>query len=69
MKRNQEIWAMALWVEEQHGADGPHFIASQIDRLADDPEGQALWRKVRARFSELKAGPVPIYGQPKTWPH
>jgi len=65
----REIWGMALWVEKHHGADGPQFIASQIDRLANEPDGQALWRKVDTRFAELKAGPVPIYGKPETWPH
>ena len=59
MTRDQEIWAMALWVEEHHGADGPQFIASQIDRLANDSNGQVVWRKVEARFAESASRSCP----------
>ena len=34
-----------------------NFIASQIDRLADVPEGQALWRKVRSAVCRTEGGP------------
>jgi hypothetical protein len=32
--RDNEIWALALWVEKHHGADGPRFIAEKVGALA-----------------------------------
>ena len=54
MTRDQEIWGMALWVERHHGPDGQAFIAAQIDRLAGDPQGQAIWRRVGAKLNGLQ---------------
>ena len=68
MNREKELLGMALWVEKHHGADGPAFILEQIERLAGDTDGQQLWRRVGERFKELQP-PVPIYGQPETWPN
>ena len=34
MTQEQEIWAVALWVEKHHGDLGPVYIAEQIGRLA-----------------------------------
>lgn len=48
MTPEQEIWAVALWVEKQRGADGLSYIAEQIGRLAleADQGGMAMWKKV-----------------------
>jgi hypothetical protein len=53
--RDQELWGVALWVEKQHGADGPRFIAEQVGRLviAGEAEGVAMWRGVAERFGQL----------------
>lgn len=28
--REQEIWAMALWVDREHGEDAERFIAERV---------------------------------------
>jgi hypothetical protein len=58
--RDQELWGVALWVEKQHGTEGPRFIAEQAGRmaLADDTEGVAMWLAVAERFPRLKRGAV-----------
>tara|TARA_Y100001933_G_scaffold167376_1_gene165674 strand:+ start:2264 stop:2404 length:141 start_codon:yes stop_codon:yes gene_type:complete len=28
--REQEIWAMALWVDREHGEDAEHIIAEKV---------------------------------------
>lgn len=55
MTRDQELWAVALWVEKQHGEDGPRFIAEQIGRLAlaGEAAGVATWKAVALRFDML----------------
>jgi hypothetical protein len=52
---DQELWAVALWVEKHRGADGPRYIAEQIGRLAleGDEAGVEMWRKVAERFDQL----------------
>lgn len=56
MTREQELWGVALWVEKQHGPDGPRFIAEQIGRLtlAREAEGVAMWRRIAERFEALQ---------------
>lgn len=34
MTPEQELWAVALWVEKHHGLNGPDHIAEQVTRLA-----------------------------------
>jgi hypothetical protein len=53
MTRDQELWAMALWVEKHHGEQGAAFIAAQIERLVLHGEegGVALWREVEDRYA------------------
>lgn len=55
MNRDRELWAMALWVERHHGADGIRYIADQIERNAAAGEngGVALWRAVEKRFVQI----------------
>ena len=56
MTRDQELWAIALWVEKQHGTDGPRFIAEQVGRLvlAGEDDGVSMWRGVAERFQALE---------------
>lgn len=56
--RDQELWAIALWVEREHSADGWFYIAQQQDRLlaAGDSVGVAMWRKVGEHFELLRNG-------------
>lgn len=55
--REQELWGIALWVEEHHGKDGWFYIAQQQDRLiaAGDFAGLPLWQSVQERFEALQA--------------
>ena len=54
--REQELWAMALWVDREHGEEGDQFIAERVlyfDSEGDDG-GKQLWMDVARRFVELK---------------
>lgn len=64
LSRDQEVWAMALWVENRHGGKGANFIETRIETLEqnNEPDGAAIWRRVAARYKELRA-PIPIEGQ------
>lgn len=55
LSRDQELVAVALWVERKHGANGPLYIAEQIGRLAlaGDEAGVAMWCNVAERFDAL----------------
>lgn len=57
----QELWAMALWVEKNHGPEGPRFIAEQVGRFAleGDEGGVALWHQVAERFDALQRTEMP----------
>lgn len=61
LNRDQELWGVALWVEKNHGENGPTFIAQQIERLAleGDEAGVAMWRTVAERFDQLSRTPEP----------
>lgn len=68
MTRAKEIWAMALWVEKHHAADGHDVIASRVAALEDEDEheGAASWHAVGKRYAQLRTGIIPIHGQPET---
>lgn len=55
LNRDQELWAVALWVEKTHGKEGPAYIAQQIERLSNegDEAGIATWKTVVERFDQL----------------
>ena len=55
MTRDQELWGVALWVEQTHADSGWLFIAQQQDRLLaeGDLDGMAMWRDVSRRYDEL----------------
>ena len=53
--RDQELWAMTLWVEREHGDDGDRFIAERVLHFEETGEagGQELWLRVARRYVEL----------------
>jgi len=58
MDWHQEVWAEALWVEQNKGGDGPRFIAERIADLAlkGDEAGIARWKRIAAAFDDLRSG-------------
>jgi len=56
MTPEQEIWAVALWVEKHHRDSGPAYVGEQTERLAveGDEAGIAMWKKVAARVAQLQ---------------
>ncbi|MEO1922847.1 MAG: hypothetical protein ABGW84_13300 [Sphingomonadaceae bacterium] len=53
--RDQELWALALWVDREHGDDGDRFIAERVVHFEETGEvgGQELWMEVARRYVEL----------------
>lgn len=53
--RDQELWALALWVEREHGEHGDRFIAERVLHFEETGEtgGQELWMQVARRYVEL----------------
>jgi len=60
LDRDQELWAVALWVEKTQGKNAWFYIAQQKDRLlADgDPLGLGLWNEVERRLEMLNTTPT-----------
>lgn len=56
--RDQELWALALSIEREHGADGPRIIAEKIGAFALAGEAGAveLWSEVARRYEGMIAG-------------
>lgn len=54
--REQEIWAMALWLDREHGEDAERFIAERVLHFESqgDSGGQELWMNVARRYVELR---------------
>lgn len=59
LNRDQELWAVALWVEKNHGDQGATYISGQIERLTsvNDDGGVVMWREVADRFERLRSTP------------
>lgn len=55
MTSDEELLAVALWVEQTQGTAAPVFIAEQIGALAlqGDVAGIKRWREVAAKFQSL----------------
>ncbi len=55
MTKDEELLAVALWVEQTHGTAAPVFIAEQIGALAvrGDSAGIERWRAIAATFQAL----------------
>ena len=54
MTNDQELWAVALWVEKHHGEAGVVFTAQQIERVSGDLAGIAMWSRVGERLALLR---------------
>jgi hypothetical protein len=61
--REQEIWAMTLWGDREHGEDAERFIAEKALHFeaTGETSGKDLWIQVAWRYVELQdaltAGP------------
>ncbi|MEL7729854.1 hypothetical protein AAG612_09970 [Citromicrobium bathyomarinum] len=53
--REQELWALILWVEKHHGEDGTAYITERIGHFTatDESGGVELWEGVEQRFARL----------------
>jgi hypothetical protein len=56
MTKNEELFAVALWVKQTHGAAAHVFIAEQIGALAlrGHAAGIERWRTIASTFQALK---------------
>ena len=54
--REQELWAMALWVDREHGKEGEHFITERVPHFEKigDKGGKQLWMDVARKFVKLR---------------
>lgn len=54
--REQEVWALALWVDREHGDDGEQFITERVLHFdaQGDMGGRQLWMNVARRFVDLR---------------
>jgi hypothetical protein len=61
MAAARHIWACALAVEKQHGADAPRFAAERIGALAlaGDAGGVAMWQAIAARLEVMREAQGP----------
>ena len=57
VKREQELWALALWIEREFGEDGESFIAERVlhFELKAEEGGKHLWLNVARRFVQLRS--------------
>lgn len=56
MNPEQEIWAVALHIERQHGERAPMFVAERIGALAivGDMAGVDRWKAIAAALDQLR---------------
>ena len=56
LSREQELWAIALWVEKNHGDGAAAYIQQQVKRWteAGDEGGRSLWLAIADRFDALQ---------------
>lgn len=56
MTSEQEMWAVALWVEKHHGEGAFLFASMRADALEADGEleGAKMWRSVLKRLNALE---------------
>jgi len=54
--REQEVWAMALWVDREHGEEAEQFIAGKVLHFVErgDDGGRKLWEEVARRYVQLR---------------
>ncbi|MEL7728697.1 hypothetical protein AAG612_04105 [Citromicrobium bathyomarinum] len=53
--RDQELWALTLWVEKHHGDDGAAYIDERIEHFTTAGETGAvdMWEAVAQRYANL----------------
>lgn len=53
--REQEAWAVALWVDREHGEEAEQFIAGKVLHFVEqsDDGGRNLWEEVARRYLQL----------------
>ena len=58
MDWQHEVWAEALWVEQNKGASGPQFIAKRVRELIQDGDeaGVERWKRISDAFDQLRIG-------------
>ncbi|WP_370034217.1 DUF6961 family protein [Qipengyuania mesophila] len=56
ISRAQEIWAMALWVDREHGEYAERFIFERVLHFEAKGEkgGEELWMQVARRYAEVR---------------
>ena len=54
--REQEIWAIALWMDREHGQEAEQFIAGKVLHFEElgGVGGRELWLQVARRNIELR---------------
>lgn len=55
--REHELWALALWVDQEHGDGGEQFITErvlQFDAIGNKG-GKDLWMDVARRFVRFRS--------------
>ena len=59
MTPEQELWACALHIERQHGANASSFIAERIQALtlAADIPGVERWQAIADKFDRITQEP------------
>jgi hypothetical protein len=57
MNRDQQLWAMALHVERDHGANAAAFITWQVTRNVEarEPDRVLLWKAIGRRLEKLRS--------------
>ena len=55
--REQELWALTLWVEKHHGEDGTAYIAKKLEHFTaiGEPGAVRMWEAVAKRYATLGA--------------
>ena len=58
MEWQHEVWAEALWLEQNKGAEAPTFIAERVAALAEqgDEAGVTRWRRIADAYDRLCRG-------------
>lgn len=54
ISRDQELWAMALWVDREHGEEAEEFLAGKVLHFEETgyAGGKELWMEVARRYVE-----------------
>lgn len=55
--RDQELWALALWVEREQAEEAERFIAERVLHFESEGNegGKHLWMDVARRFIQLRS--------------